>query len=72
MSRFKDSCRDCTIFPARLKVSCCPYDLRGLQRVMGERVLLEEPVRVARGSGRDRWPVGAAARLGVRGCTAVS
>ena len=24
MSRFKDRCRDCTIFPARLKASRCP------------------------------------------------
>jgi hypothetical protein len=44
MSRFNVSCRDCTIFPVRLKgVTLSSMDLRCLQRVVGDRVPLEEP-----------------------------
>jgi hypothetical protein len=56
-------------------VSLSSMDLRCLQRVVGnvigDRVPLEEPpLRIARESGRDGWPVAATAWLGGRGCTA--
>jgi hypothetical protein len=75
MSRFKGSCRDCTIFPARLKASRCPQwtcDVFSVSWATSSAIEfhMRNLLRIARESGRDGWPVAATAWLGGRGCTA--
>jgi hypothetical protein len=73
--RFKGSCRDCTIVPARLKASRCPQwtcDIFSVSWATSSAIEfhLRNLLRLARESGRDGWPVAATAWLAGRGRTA--